>query len=114
MIGVVRLLYALKAVWAILAALLLGAVLIAFAGRIRFDAYTALFEGAFLDYYGFADTLREDVAADALRPRGRRPLRAGLFNIGGEGQIYLGALFGTAVALICPVRQPRFTWPSSW
>ena len=30
------------------------------------------------------------------------PLRAGLFNIGGEGQIYLGALFATAAALYLP------------
>jgi ABC-type uncharacterized transport system permease subunit len=30
------------------------------------------------------------------------PLRAGLFNIGGEGQIYLGALAATAAALYLP------------
>ena len=30
------------------------------------------------------------------------PLRAGLFNVGAEGQIYLGALFCTMAALYLP------------
>jgi ABC-type uncharacterized transport system permease subunit len=101
-IGVVRLLYALKAVWAVLAALLLGSALIAFAGTNPIHAYTALFQGAFLDYYGFADTLvkMSPLILSALAVT--VPMRAGLFNIGSEGQIYLGALLGTAVALYLP------------
>jgi general nucleoside transport system permease protein len=102
MVGFVRLLYATKSVWAILAALLAGAVVIVLAGSHPLTAYAALFSGAFLEYHGIATTL---VKMSPLLLAGLAvvlPLRAGLFNIGAEGQIYLGALFATLAALYLP------------
>ena len=102
MLGVVRLLYATKSVWAILAALLTGTVVIVLAGSHPLAAYAALFNGAFLEYHGIATTL---VKMSPLLLAGLAvvlPLRAGLFNIGAEGQIYLGALFATLAALYLP------------
>jgi simple sugar transport system permease protein len=93
-------------VWAVLAALLAGSLLILLAGSNPLDAYAALFGGAFLDYYGLGATL---VKVSPLLLAGLAvavPMRAGLFNIGGEGQIYIGALFSTAAALYLPATTP--------
>ena len=97
-----RILFLLRSVWAIIAALAVGSILIAAAGRSPVEAYTTLFHGAFFDYWGFASTL---VKTSPLLLAGLAvvlPLRAGLFNIGAEGQIYIGALFATVVALYLP------------
>lgn len=92
----------LRIVWACLFALALGAVLIAASGASPWQAYRALFAGAFLDYWGFASTLVKTspilLAALAVAV----PLRAGLFNIGAEGQIYAGALMATLAGLYLP------------
>ena len=101
-----RIAYMLKSVWAILAALVVGAGLVMLAGANPIDTYAALFSGAFFDYYGFGSTL---VRMSPLLLAGLAvivPLRAGLFNIGGEGQIYVGALFGTVAALYLPDALP--------
>lgn len=98
----VRLLYATKSVWAILCALLVGAIVIMAGGSDPIAAYGALFHGAFFEYHGIATTL---VKMSPLLLAGLAvvlPLRAGLFNIGAEGQIYLGALFATLAALYLP------------
>src|SRR5690606_26886005 len=54
---ILRLAYMLKGVWAILAALIVGAGLVLLAGANPIDTYAALFSGAFLDYYGLGSTL---------------------------------------------------------
>jgi simple sugar transport system permease protein len=72
------------------------------AGSRPLAAYAALFNGAFFEYHGIATTL---VKMSPLLLAGLAvvlPLRAGLFNIGAEGQIYLGALFATLAALYLP------------
>jgi len=102
MVAAVRLLYATKSVWAILCALLVGAIVIMAGGSDPLAAYAALFHGAFFEYHGIATTL---VKMSPLLLAGLAvvlPLRAGLFNIGAEGQIYLGALFATLAALYLP------------
>ena len=102
MAAAVRLLYATKSVWAILCALLVGAIVIMAGGSDPLAAYAALFHGAFFEYHGIATTL---VKMSPLLLAGLAvvlPLRAGLFNIGAEGQIYLGALFATLAALYLP------------
>lgn len=102
MLEAIRLLYAMKSVWAILCALLVGAIVIRAGGSDPLAAYAALFQGAFFEYHGIATTL---VKMSPLLLAGLSvvlPLRAGLFNIGAEGQIYLGALFATLAALYLP------------
>jgi general nucleoside transport system permease protein len=97
-----RLVFALRTVWATLLALLVGSLLIVATGADPVAAYVSLFGEAFFDYYGFAATL---VKLSPILLAGLAvavPLRAGLFNIGAEGQIYLGALFGTVAALHLP------------
>lgn len=100
--AVVRWIYRLKSVWAVLLALFFGALLIVMTGGDPIRAYRELFSGAFLDYWGVSATL---VKLSPLLLAGLAvvlPLRVGLFNIGAEGQIYLGGLFATIVALNMP------------
>lgn len=87
---------------AILAAFGVGALLILSSGNNPFSAYQALFAESFFDYWGLSSTL---VKTSPMLLAGLAvvlPYKAGLFNIGGEGQIYLGGLFGTVVALAMP------------
>jgi simple sugar transport system permease protein len=98
----VRSIYALKSVWAVLLALLCGAVLILIAGFDPITAYRELFGSAFLDYWGFAATMAKLSPLLLAGLAVVLPLRVGLFNIGAEGQIYLGALFATLTALYGP------------
>ena len=102
MLESIRYVYLLRPVWAVLIALILGAGLIMIAGVDPLEAYGALFSGAFLDYYGLASTL---VKMSPIVLAGLAviiPLRAGLLNIGAEGQIYMGGLFSSVVALYSP------------
>jgi simple sugar transport system permease protein len=98
----IHILFLLKGVWAVLAALLAGSLLILIAGSDPVAAYAALFEGAFFDYWGFASTLVKTCPLLLAGLAVVLPLRAGLFNIGAEGQIYMGALSGTVAALYMP------------
>ncbi|MCB2128707.1 MAG: ABC transporter permease [Rhodobacteraceae bacterium] len=107
MTNLVRYLFLLRPVWAVLMALIVGSGLILLAGVSPLGAYGELFRGAFLDYWGLAGTL---VKTSPILLAGLAvilPLRAGLLNIGAEGQIYMGALFSAAAALYLP-QMPTF------
>lgn len=95
-------LYATKTIWAVLLALAAGSILILAAGANPIDAYRSLFGEAFFDYHGFGATL---VKFSPILLAGLAvviPLQAGMFNVGAEGQIYMGALFCTIAALYLP------------
>jgi simple sugar transport system permease protein len=57
-------------------------------------AFTALFQGAFTNPRAFPETLVAMVPYVFLGLAVALGFRAGLFNIGAEGQFYLGAIFG--------------------
>ncbi|HMN11952.1 MAG: ABC transporter permease [Rhizobiaceae bacterium] len=99
-------LFAFKGVWAVLAALTVGAFLIILAGANPLDAYVALFNGALFDYYGLASSLVRLCPILLVSLAVIVPLRAGFFNIGGEGQVYIGALCSTLAALYLPTVLP--------
>ena len=82
----------LKPVAAIAAALLVGAVLILYAGANPVMAYKSLLTGAFGSFYNFTEVL---VKASPLWLVGlgvALSFKAGIFNVGAEGQIMMGAL----------------------
>lgn len=95
----VRWLYRLKTVWAVVLSLLIGAMLIAMTGHSPMRAYQALFGGAFFDYWGFSATLTKICPLIFAGLAVTLPLRVGLFNVGAEGQIYMGGLLATLLAL---------------
>lgn len=94
-----RLLPVVSPALAIALALLVGAMLIAIAGVSPIKAYSVLFSEALLNYYGIGNTLTK-MAPLLLTSLGVLvALKAGQFNIGGEGQIYMGGLGSAAIGL---------------
>lgn len=84
---------------AIASALLVGAILILLAGANPIAAYTALFQESLSTYFGFGNTLTKVVPLLLTSLGVLVALRAGQFNIGGEGQMYLGALGSALIGL---------------
>lgn len=78
-------------------ALGVGAGLIAIAGVNPLPAYSVLFNEALLNYYGLGNTLTKAAPLLLTALGVLIALKAGQFNIGGEGQIYMGGL-GSAIA----------------
>jgi len=86
-------------VFATLAALAVGAVVLLFLGVNPFQAYGALVEGAFGSPNAIAETL---VKATPLLLVGLGiciAFRGNVINIGGEGQMIIGAIFATILGL---------------
>lgn len=91
---------------AVLLAFLVGAVVILATGNNVFAAYGALLAGGFGSMQALGRTI---VNATPLIFTGLAvavPFRAGLFNIGGEGQLFVGAIAGVAVGLLLPGPGP--------
>lgn len=87
---------------ATLAALLIGAIMLLILGANPISGYAALFEGAFGSMNALADTA---VKATPLLLVGIGiciAFRSGVINIGGEGQMILGALAATGLGLAFP------------
>ncbi|EDX87176.1 amino acid or sugar ABC transport system, permease protein, putative [Synechococcus sp. PCC 7335] len=101
-----RLQNALQAAWppvvAVLAALLVGALLMLVAGASPIAAYSALFRQALTTYFGFADTLTKTTPLLLASLGVLVALRAGQFNLGAEGQLYMGGLGSLLVGLAFP------------
>jgi ABC-type uncharacterized transport system permease subunit len=93
---------ALLPVFAVLAALAVGAVMLVILGANPFEAFGALLEGAFGSTNALADTV---VKATPLLLIGLGiciSFRGNVINIGGEGQMIIGALMATALGLAFP------------
>lgn len=84
-------------------ALIIGAIVLVILGANPLDSYFALVRGAFGSTYSLTQIL---VKATPLLLVGLGiviAFRGGVINIGGEGQIIVGALAATAVALYVPL-----------
>ena len=86
---------------AIVAALVIGAIIIALLGKNPALAYSELFISPLSTPYGLGALLAHTVQLLILSAAVIVSFRAGFFNIGGEGQLYVGALAGalTGIAL---------------
>ena len=93
---------ALPPILAVLAALFVGALLMLIAGASPIAAYSALFRQALTTYFGFADTLTKTTPLLLASLGVLVALRAGQFNLGAEGQIYMGGLGSLLVGLAFP------------
>lgn len=96
---VTRIFPVLSPLLAIAAALLVGAVLILMAGASPLKAYTVLLSESLADYYGIGNTLTRMSPLLLAGLSVLVALRAGQFNIGAEGQIYMGGLGSTLIGL---------------
>ncbi len=83
----------------IAAALLVGAVLLAMAGADPWIVYQRMATAAFGSRYGWSDTTIKATPLILASLGVSIAFRMRLWNIGAEGQIYIGAFFATGVAL---------------
>ncbi len=97
--GLSELIYSL---FAIVFALLIGAILIYLSGHDALDAYYYLFTGAFGNTYNLAQTILKSIPLIFTGLAVAIGFQAGLFNIGIEGQLYWGAFTTAVVAVSLP------------
>jgi simple sugar transport system permease protein len=80
---------------AVLAALVICSILILWTGQSPFDAYALLFKGALGSRFAITETLTRATPMILTGMAAAVAFRAKLWNIGGEGQFYVGALMAT-------------------
>jgi simple sugar transport system permease protein len=80
---------------AVLAALVAGAVFLAIKGFDPLSVYRRLFEASFTSRFGITDSLTVATPLILTGLAASVAFRMNLFNIGAEGQLYLGAIFGS-------------------
>jgi len=84
---------------AVLGALAVGAVLLLIVHANPFRAYEAMLFGPFSDLYGLTETAAKATPLLLVGLGIVIAFRSGILNIGAEGQMMMGALAGTVVAL---------------
>jgi simple sugar transport system permease protein len=91
---------------AVAAALFVGAILVALLGRDPLAVYVRLGQAIFGSSYGFGQVLFKATTLIGTGLAVAVAFRAGLFNIGAEGQMYLGGLAGASFALLLSPKLP--------
>ena len=91
--------YLLTLALSILCALLLGAVVLLIAGFNPLKAYAAIWEGAFGSARHVGDFLEYAMVLCLCGLACVLAARVGIFNVGGEGQLLLGAIFACQVGV---------------
>ena len=87
---------------AVVLALLVGAVMLLALGADPLTGYAALFDGAFGGWDELADTCLKAMPLLLVGVGICIAFRAGVINLGGEGQIIVGGILSTIVALAVP------------
>ena len=89
---------ALESLMAAVVGLLVGAILMKIWGFKPWEAYRALIQGAYGGGYELSNTLAWATPLILTALTFSMCLRAGMFNIGAEGQMYMGALAAVCIA----------------
>ncbi len=92
---------------AVLLALLIGAVIICLIGSDPIKAYKALYRGSFGTTNAIAETLLRAMPLALVGLGATVAFRASVFNVGTEGQLFIGATAAACVALALP-DLPRY------
>ena len=90
----------------IVLALLIGAVFMLIAGANPLEGYAAMVKGSFGSGMGFSTTLQRAIPIIGMAIAIAIAFRAGIINLGTEGQMLIGALAGGFVALTMPGPGP--------
>ena len=96
---------------ALVCALLVGAVFILLAKSDPLKAYGVMFTGPFSSKFGISETLVRAVPLLLVGLGIVVSFRSGILNIGGEGQILIGAVTGSAPAIFFPQWPALFLLP---
>ena len=91
---------------AVIGALIIGAILLVILDKDPVEAYSAMFVGAFTNKNGLADTLVKAIPLLLVGLGIVIAFRASVINIGAEGQLIVGALITTYLAV-----ELGETWP---
>ena len=92
-------------------ALLIGAGIIAITGRSPLRAYGALIDGVFSSWRHIGDTLEYAMVLCLCGLACDVGSRAGIFNVGGEGQLLLGALVASRIGTLMDGVTPWLAIP---
>ena len=87
--------YLISLVLSILVALIIGGILMAVTGYNPFEAYAAMIKGVFGSTRVFGNTLAKMITLCLTGLAMAVCAKAGMFNVGGEGQLYIGGLAAT-------------------
>jgi ABC-type uncharacterized transport system permease subunit len=87
-------------------ALLLFGVILLISGKDPLQSYKEMFSSTLGSAYGFSEVLVAMIPMLLTALAVALPSRVGLINVGGEGQLYIGAAFATWAALTFP------DWPA--
>jgi len=91
---------------ALLVALIAGDLLILAVGQSPAAVYRLLLEGTWGNWYGFGQVLYKTTTLIATGLAVSMGLRAGLFNIGAEGQLAAGGFAAAVAGLVLPAGTP--------
>jgi general nucleoside transport system permease protein len=94
------------ALFAVFLSLAAGSILIIAQGQSPFEVYGVLFEEAFGRSSGLAQVTFKATTLIFTGVAAAFAFRAGMFNIGAEGQLYLGAFLSALVAVALPPSTP--------
>ena len=85
---------------AVLLAFVVAGVVIALLGHSPVDAYRAILTTSFKSSFGIVETIQKWVPLVLLALAFTVPLAAGKYNIGGEGQLLVGATASAAIGIV--------------
>ncbi len=95
----------------VLTALIIGAIIIFLNGQHPVDAYKALLDSALGSKYAIATTLSKTVPLILTAIATSVAFKSGIFNIGGEGQLYLGAFASAYIGFTFTNMSPIIAIP---
>lgn len=95
-------------IFAVLLALIFSNILILLYGESPRYIYGLLIEGTLMNAYGIGQVIFKTTPLIFSGLAVAFAFRAGLFNIGGEGQLYMGAFVTALVGLALPASTPAF------
>ena len=97
---------------ALLVALALGAVILAIAGNDPFEAYRTMFDASLNGWNPMTRTLALATPLILTGLAAAVAFQMRVYNIGGEGQLYIGAIAGSFVGLALPAGTPTVFMPA--
>ncbi len=104
--------YLLIPIFSIFMALLVGSIFLYFSGHEPVAVYYKMFKGAFGSRYGITETIVKAIPLTLVGLGVALAFRMQLWNIGGEGQLYMGAFAATWVALTFPEGSVWWVMPA--